>query len=58
MLNIGILSLILAVSILSIYAFMRLSAKNYTGTKGITKEYVSQSGIKRTARKDREDFIV
>jgi len=48
----------LVVSFLCIYTFMRLSSTSYTGTKGITKEYVSQSGIKRTARKDREDFIV
>ena len=58
MINIGILSLILVVSFLCIYTFMRLSSTSFTGTKGITKEYVSQSGIKRTARKDREDFIV
>ena len=28
------------------------------GTKGITKEYTSKSGVKRTAKKEREDFIV
>tara|TARA_B100000073_G_C23473165_1_gene468374 strand:- start:144 stop:347 length:204 start_codon:yes stop_codon:yes gene_type:complete len=28
------------------------------GTKGITKEYTSKSGVKRTAKKEREDYIV
>jgi len=28
------------------------------GTKGITDEYQSKSGIKRTAKKSREDHIV
>ena len=28
------------------------------GTKGITDEYTSKSGVKRTAKKEREDFIV
>jgi hypothetical protein len=29
-----------------------------SGSKGITDEYVSDSGIKRTAKKDREEYIV
>jgi hypothetical protein len=28
------------------------------GTKGITDEYTSKSGVKRTAKKEREDYIV
>ena len=28
------------------------------GTKGITDEYTSKSGVKRTAKKEREDHIV
>tara|TARA_B100001057_G_scaffold291628_1_gene291714 strand:+ start:17773 stop:17940 length:168 start_codon:yes stop_codon:yes gene_type:complete len=35
-----------------------LLLKNFEGTKGITSEYTSKDGIKRTAKKDREDFIV
>ena len=29
-----------------------------SGSKGITEEYVTESGIKRTAKKDREEYIV
>jgi len=32
--------------------------KNNEGTKGITSEYHTKDGTKRTAKKDREDFIV
>lgn len=35
-----------------------LLLKNVEGTKGITSEYKTKDGIKRTAKKDREDFIV
>ena len=28
------------------------------GTKGITKPYTTKDGVKRTAKKDREDYIV
>ena len=35
-----------------------LLLKNIEGTKGITSEYQTKDGIKRTAKKDREDFIV
>lgn len=28
------------------------------GTKGITSEYLSKDGVKRTAKKEREDYIV
>ncbi len=35
-----------------------LLLKDIEGTKGITSEYQTRDGIKRTAKKDREDFIV
>ena len=35
-----------------------LLLKNVEGTKGITSEYQTKDGIKITAKKDREDFIV
>ena len=28
------------------------------GTKGITRPYTTKDGVKRTAKKDREDYIV
>jgi hypothetical protein len=28
------------------------------GSKGITDEYTSESGVKRTAKKERKDYIV
>jgi len=28
------------------------------GTKGITSEYLTKDGVKRTAKKEREDYIV
>ena len=34
-----------------------LLLKNVEGTKGITSEYQTKDGVKRTAKKDREDFI-
>tara|TARA_B100000927_G_C16377737_1_gene434153 strand:- start:331 stop:498 length:168 start_codon:yes stop_codon:yes gene_type:complete len=39
-------------------ALYMLLLKNVEGTKGITPEYKTKDGIKRTAKKDREDFIV
>ena len=39
-------------------AIYLLLLKNFEGTKGITSEYESKDGIKRTAKKDRENFIV
>ncbi len=39
----------------ALYMFL---LKNIEGTKGITSEYQTKDGIKRTAKKDREDFIV
>ena len=35
-----------------------LLLKNFEGTKGITAEYQTKDGTKRTAKKDRQDFIV
>lgn len=39
----------------ALYMFL---LKNAEGTKGITSEYQTKDGVKRTAKKDREDFIV
>ena len=39
-------------------AIYMLLLKNFEGTKGITSEYQTKDGIKRTAKKDRQDFIV
>ena len=39
-------------------AIYMLLLKNFEGTKGITPEYKSKDGTKRTAKKEREDFIV
>ena len=39
-------------------AIYMLWLKNFEGTKGITSEYKTKDGIKRTAKKNREDFIV
>ncbi len=36
----------------------QMLVKKSEGSKGITPEYVSKDGIKRTAKKEREDFIV
>ena len=39
-------------------AIYMLLLKNVEGTKGITSEYQTKDGVKRTAKKDRDDFIV
>ena len=39
-------------------AIYMLLLKNFEGTKGITSEYQAKDGTKRTAKKEREDFIV
>ena len=39
----------------ALYMFL---LKNIEGTKGITSEYKTKDGTTRTAKKDREDFIV
>ena len=53
-----ILILIGAVAGASIVTLMNISKKGLEGAKGITEEYTTKSGIKRTAKKDREDHIV
>ena len=39
-------------------AIYMLLLKNFEGTKGITSEYQTADGKKRTAKKEREDYIV
>ena len=53
-----ILLLIGAIAGASIVTLLNISRKGREGSKGITKEYISKEGIKRTAKKDREDFII
>ena len=47
-----ILILIGAVSGASIVTLMNISKKGREGAKGITEEYTTESGIKRTAKKN------
>ena len=42
----------------SLVAIVSLLLSENGGTKGITNEYVSKSGIKHTAKKSREQHIV
>ncbi len=44
--------------VLIVMTFLREDLFGNGGTKGITDEYQSKSGIKRTAKKSREDHIV
>ena len=44
--------------IIVVAIFYLLSKGLPAGTKGITNEYTSKSGVKRTAKKEREDYIV
>jgi hypothetical protein len=37
---------------------MHVCKEGQGGSKGITDEYITESGIKRTAKKDREEYIV
>tara|TARA_B110000008_G_scaffold196171_1_gene194716 strand:- start:983 stop:1156 length:174 start_codon:yes stop_codon:yes gene_type:complete len=53
-----LLVLIGAISGAAIVALLNISRKGREGSKGITEEYTSKKGVKRTAKKDREDFIV
>ena len=55
MIEVVILISIMWVVMTAIFFF--LLSKN-EGTKGITSEYLSKNGIKRTAKKEREDYIV
>ena len=53
------LVLVLAmIGITSICYMMYIVVTGESGTKGITKEYTSKSGTKRTAKKSREQHIV
>jgi hypothetical protein len=53
-----LLFLIGAISGAAIFTLLNISRKGREGSKGITEEYTSKKGVKRTAKKDREDFIV
>ena len=44
--------------IASLIAIVSLLLNEGGGTKGITDEYTSKSGVKRTAKKDRQEHIV
>ena len=44
--------------VLIIMVLLREDLFGNGGSKGITNEYTSKSGIKRTAKKSREDHIV
>lgn len=44
--------------VLIVMIFLREDLFGNGGSKGITDEYTSKSGIKRTAKKSREDHIV
>ena len=46
------------IGITSICYMMYIVVTGDSGTKGITKEYTSKSGTKRTAKKSREQHIV
>lgn len=47
-----------AASGIAIVTLLNNSRKGREGTKGITEEYTSKSGVKRTAKKDRSNHIV
>ncbi len=49
---------IIVTSVTSLTFLLFASGKGLEGTKGITDEYVTESGLKKTARKDRSDYIV
>jgi hypothetical protein len=53
-----ILLVIVLVCASAVAYLLNMSRKGREGTKGITKEYLSQTGVKRTALKDREEHIV
>ena len=55
MIEIAILVPIMWIVMSALYMFL---LKNIEGTKGITSEYQTKDGTTRTAKKDREDFIV
>jgi len=49
---------IIVTSVTSLTFLLFASGKGLEGTKGITDEYVTESGLKKTARKDRTDYLV
>ena len=53
-----ILILIGAIAGGAIVNMMYVCKEGRSGSKGITDEYVTESGLKKTARKDRSDYIV
>ena len=55
MIEVAILVPIMWIVMSALYMFL---LKNIEGTKGITYEYQTKDGVKRTAKKNREDFIV
>ena len=55
MIEVAILVPIMWIVMSALYMFI---LKNIEGTKGITSEYQTKDGKTRTAKKDREDFIV
>ena len=58
MVNSLILYSIGLISGIAIVTLLNNSNKGRAGAKGITQEYTSKDGVKRTAKKDREDHIV
>ena len=55
MIEVAILVPIMWIVMSALYMFL---LKNIEGTKGISSEYQTKDGIKGTAKKNREDFIV
>ena len=53
-----ILVLIGAIAGGAIVNMMYVCKEGRGGSKGITEEYLTESGIKRTAKKEREEYIV
>ena len=55
----GVILLIVAFFPFSLVLYFIFTViKSNGGTKGITKEYTSKSGAKRTAKKSRQEHIV
>ena len=53
-----ILILIGAIAGGAIVNMVKVCKEGQGGSKGITDEYVTKSGVKRTAKKDRQEYIV
>ena len=58
MIDTFILVALIISSAVAIVVLLNISKKGKEGSKGITGEYTSEAGIKRTAKKDRSDHIV